>query len=146
MGSNSPLLGQEGWPCRQTILLKATFERHGRGGQSRMTTPSAPSKVASHRFLDAQPPLLSQEGTTEWRPLLEVQNSGFHQIADEDCGTVLVNRIEENEYGHKISMQMSVLQKLPVRTGGMFLQVRRRPGQVQLHMQVLQVTIGRAQY
>src|SRR5437762_11951842 len=29
-----------------------------------MTTPSAPSKVASQHFLDAQPPLLSQEGTT----------------------------------------------------------------------------------
>ena len=29
-----------------------------------MTTPSALSKVASQYFLDAQPPLLSQEGTT----------------------------------------------------------------------------------
>ena len=29
-----------------------------------MTTPSALSKVASHHFLDAQPPLLFQEGTT----------------------------------------------------------------------------------
>src|SRR5262249_7178634 len=41
-----------------------TLERRGRGGQSRMTTPSALSKVASRRFLDAQPPLLSQEGNT----------------------------------------------------------------------------------
>ena len=32
--------------------------------QSRMTTPSAPSKDASRLFLDAQPPLLFQEGTT----------------------------------------------------------------------------------
>jgi len=29
-----------------------------------MTTPSALSKVASQHFLDAQPPLLSEEGTT----------------------------------------------------------------------------------
>src|SRR5437868_9403498 len=28
------------------------------------TSPSALSKVASHRFLDAEPPLLSQEGNT----------------------------------------------------------------------------------
>jgi hypothetical protein len=122
-----------------------------------LTTPSALSKVASGYFLDAQPPsgprrkLICSEDQqpskgTERRPLLEIRNSGFHQIADEDCGTVLVSRVEENEYGHKISMQMPVLQKLPVRTGGMFLQVRRQPSQVQLHMQVLQVTIGRAQY
>jgi hypothetical protein len=32
--------------------------------QSRMTTPSALSKDASHLFLDAQPLLLFQEGTT----------------------------------------------------------------------------------
>src|SRR5262249_55921237 len=30
-----------------------------------MTTPSALSNVASRHFLDAQPPLLSQEGNTE---------------------------------------------------------------------------------
>ena len=38
--------------------------------QPRMTTPSALSKDASQRFLDAQPPLLLQEGTTfcESRP------------------------------------------------------------------------------
>jgi hypothetical protein len=29
-----------------------------------MTTPSAPLKVASRYFIDAQPPLLFQEGTT----------------------------------------------------------------------------------
>ena len=46
------------------ISPKASFERHGRGGQSRMTTPSALSKVASRHLLDAQPPLLSEEGTT----------------------------------------------------------------------------------
>ena len=56
------LLGQEGWLCHQTILPKATFERHGRGGHSGLTTPSALSQVALQRFLDAQPPLLSQEG------------------------------------------------------------------------------------
>ena len=44
------------------ISPKASFERHGRGGQSGLTTPSALSKVASQLFLDAQPPLLSQEG------------------------------------------------------------------------------------
>src|SRR5262245_37544591 len=60
----SPLLVQEGWPSRQKILPKASFERHGRGGHSGLTTPSALSKVASQHFLDAQPPLLYQEGTT----------------------------------------------------------------------------------
>src|SRR5437762_9634182 len=40
-----------------------TLERRGRGGHFGLTTPSALSKVASRLFLDAQPPLLSQEGT-----------------------------------------------------------------------------------
>src|SRR5258705_10083584 len=56
--------GTGGVAVPSTILPKASFERHGRGGQSRMTTPSALSKVASQRFLDAQPPLLFQEGNT----------------------------------------------------------------------------------
>src|SRR5205823_10215293 len=43
---------------------KASFERHGRGGHSGLTTPSALSTVASQYFLDAQPPLLFQEGNT----------------------------------------------------------------------------------
>src|SRR5437870_3433598 len=55
----SPLLGQEGTtPRHQNVRSR------GRGGQCRMTTPSVPSKVASRYFLGAQPPLLSQEGTT----------------------------------------------------------------------------------
>ena len=53
-----PLLGQEGWTRHQTL------EGRGRGGHSGRTTPSALSKVASQLFLDAQPPLLSQEGNT----------------------------------------------------------------------------------
>src|SRR5438034_11324914 len=53
-----PLLKQEGWTRHQTL------ERRGRGGQSGMTTPSALSKVATQLFLDAQLPLLSQEGNT----------------------------------------------------------------------------------
>jgi hypothetical protein len=44
-------------------IAEAILCRQGRGGQSRMTTPSALSEVASRHFLDAQPPLLSQEGT-----------------------------------------------------------------------------------
>ena len=56
--SRIPLLGQEGWPRHQTL------EGRGRGGHSGRTTPSALSKVASQHFLDAQPPLLSQEGIT----------------------------------------------------------------------------------
>ena len=32
-----PLLGEEGWTCRQEILPKASLERRGRGGQSRST-------------------------------------------------------------------------------------------------------------
>src|SRR5258705_11587375 len=55
--------GTGGVAVPSTIWPKASFERHGRGGQSRMTTPSALSKVASRYFLDAQPPLLSEEGT-----------------------------------------------------------------------------------
>ena len=104
-----------------------------------LTTPSALSKELRDIFLMRSHPSSPRRGLQNGDP-------GFHRITDEDCGTVLVNRIEENEYGHKISMQMPVLQKLPVRTGGMFLQVRRQPSQVQLHMQVLQVTIGRAHY
>ena len=46
------------WNRRGGRAIK-TLERRGRGGQSRMTTPSALSKVASQHFLDAQPPLLS---------------------------------------------------------------------------------------
>src|SRR5437762_3803945 len=53
-----PLLGQEGWPRHQTL------EGRGRGGHSGRTIPSALSKVASQLFVDAQPPLLSQEGNT----------------------------------------------------------------------------------
>src|SRR5258705_10826605 len=60
-----PLLGQEGWPRHQTL------ERRGRGGHSGRTTPSALSEVASRYFLDAQLPLLSQEGnTTPLQPAL----------------------------------------------------------------------------
>jgi len=50
------------WDRRGGRAIKS-LERRGRGGQSTMTTPSALSKVASQHFLDAQPPLLSQEGT-----------------------------------------------------------------------------------
>ena len=71
LDSGSPLLEQEGWPCHQTISPKASFERHGRGGQFGMTTPSALSKVASQHFLDAQPPLLFQEGL----PLAKLQTT-----------------------------------------------------------------------
>jgi hypothetical protein len=53
-----PLLGQEGWTRHQTL------EGRGRGGHSGLTTPSALSKVASHYFLEAQPPLLCEEGHT----------------------------------------------------------------------------------
>src|SRR5437773_1009482 len=53
-----PLLEQEGWTRHQTL------ERRGRRGHSGRTTPSALSKVASQLFLDAQPPLLCQEGCT----------------------------------------------------------------------------------
>src|SRR5258706_13931731 len=53
-----PLLGKEGWPRHQTL------EGRGRGWHSGRTTPSALSKVASQLFVDAQPPLLSQEGNT----------------------------------------------------------------------------------
>ena len=51
------------WDRRGGRAIK-TLERRGRGGHSGLTTPSALSKVASQHFLDAQPPLLSQEGTT----------------------------------------------------------------------------------
>jgi hypothetical protein len=40
-------------------IAEGILKKHGPGGQSRMTTPSALSKVASRHFLDAQPPLLS---------------------------------------------------------------------------------------
>jgi hypothetical protein len=59
-----PLLGQEGWPCHQEISPKASVDWHGGGGQSSLTTPSAPPKVASQHFLNAQPPLLFEEGNT----------------------------------------------------------------------------------
>ena len=53
----------------ENIAEGILINRRGRGGHSgtidsRRTTPSALSKVASQRFLDAQPPLLFQEGNT----------------------------------------------------------------------------------
>jgi hypothetical protein len=46
---------------------------------TRMTTPSALSKVASQHFLDAQPPLLFQEGTTEHSFLTRFQFSVIYE-------------------------------------------------------------------
>src|SRR5262249_30894395 len=54
---------QQKRPC---LLLHATMIAGNTNAVdgSGLTTPSAPSKVASQLFLDAQPPLLSEEGTT----------------------------------------------------------------------------------
>ena len=54
-----------------------TLERRGRGGQSGLTTPSARSKVAPQHFLSAQPPLLSQEGTTPQFPLIHILDGRY---------------------------------------------------------------------
>jgi hypothetical protein len=59
-----PSWDRRGGRAIKQMSPKASFERHGRGGHSGLTTPSALSNVASQLFLDAQPPLLSQEGTT----------------------------------------------------------------------------------
>ena len=63
-GRGSPLLEQEGWPRHQTISPKASLKGADGVVSPRMTTPSALSKVASRHLFDAQPPLLSEEGTT----------------------------------------------------------------------------------
>ncbi|PYS26899.1 MAG: hypothetical protein DMG11_18215 [Acidobacteria bacterium] len=68
-GEGIPLLGQEGG-C--AIKKKMRSDRSGADGVVRqarlrfaeLTTPAAPSKVASRHFLMARPPLLSQEGNT----------------------------------------------------------------------------------
>ena len=63
-----PLLREEEWPRHQEIPPEASFD--GADGvvilesSFRPTTPSVLSRVASQLFLDAQPPLLSQEGST----------------------------------------------------------------------------------
>src|SRR4051794_19199150 len=57
-----PGIGGEAVPSKD--IAEGILCWHGRGGQSTMTTPSAPSNVASQHFLDAQPPLLFQEGNT----------------------------------------------------------------------------------
>ena len=57
-------------PSGNDIAEESTFKRHGRGGHSGLTTPSALSKVASQHFLDAQPPLLSEEGVLTFIPTI----------------------------------------------------------------------------
>ena len=70
-----------------------------------MTTPSALSTVASQHFLDAQPPLLSQEGTTFSKTRIEAETetpSGKKQ-----SGSLLLE-----------TMQVGNLEKQPAADGG----------------------------
>src|SRR5437773_4255491 len=56
-GQRIPLLGQEGWPRHQTL--------EGAAGVVILADhPVCAFKGASRYFLDAQPPLLSEEGNT----------------------------------------------------------------------------------
>ena len=49
------------WTCHQKILPKASFEKHGRGGHSGLTTPSAPSMNGAI-FLMRSHPSCSRRG------------------------------------------------------------------------------------
>src|SRR5262249_6216945 len=62
----SPLLGQEGWPCQQETSPKASFKRARTGWSFWTDHPVCAFKGGFAYFLDAQPPLLSQEGTTRY--------------------------------------------------------------------------------
>ena len=70
-GKRIPLLEKEGWTRHKKNAAKPPLKGADgvviRGTYSIMTTPSAPSKEASRNLLNAQPPLLSQEGN----PFLE---------------------------------------------------------------------------
>ena len=58
-----------------------------------MTTPSALSKVASQHFLDAQPPLLSQEGTNVRLVARNSQNTGTTTLRSATCPHTSQNTI-----------------------------------------------------
>jgi len=71
-GKRIPLLEKEGWTRHKKNAAKPPLK--GADGVvahtkclAELTTPSAPSKEASRNLLNAQPPLLSQEGN----PFLE---------------------------------------------------------------------------
>src|SRR5678815_3960568 len=54
------------WNRRGGRAIKKTLERRGRGGQSRMTTPSALSKEASQYFFMRSHPSYPRRGLSVW--------------------------------------------------------------------------------